>query len=82
MPLRSWKMYLAIFGFQRRVWCPKCTPASSSCFIEMTDAEVDKRGLLSNRPWRVGHVETFARTEHGPKVWQPAKYLGLLPTVV
>src|SRR4030095_4215934 len=20
----------AIFGFQRRVWCPKCTPASSS----------------------------------------------------
>jgi hypothetical protein len=25
-----------IFGFQRLVWCPKCTPASSSSFIETT----------------------------------------------
>ena len=30
MPLRSPKMNLRIFGFQRRVWWPKCTPASSS----------------------------------------------------
>ena len=29
MPLRSPKMNRFIFGFQRRVWCPKCTPASS-----------------------------------------------------
>src|SRR5919198_1033064 len=30
MPLRAVKMYGFIFGFQRLVWCPKCTPASSS----------------------------------------------------
>src|SRR5713101_3417960 len=29
MPLRSPKMNSFIFGFQRLVWCPKCTPASS-----------------------------------------------------
>ncbi len=29
MPLRSPKMYCFIFGFQRRVWWPKWTPASS-----------------------------------------------------
>src|SRR6185369_14553373 len=26
-------MYGFIFGFQRRVWCPKWTPASSNSFI-------------------------------------------------
>src|SRR5690606_22300841 len=30
MPLRWVKMKGFIFGFQRRVWWPKCTPASSS----------------------------------------------------
>jgi hypothetical protein len=25
-----------IFGFQRRVWCPKWTPLSSSCFMLTT----------------------------------------------
>ena len=30
IPLRSPKMNLRILGFQRRVWWPKCTPASSS----------------------------------------------------
>src|SRR5262245_29873610 len=33
MPLRAPKMYGFIFGFQRLVWWPKCTPASSSCLI-------------------------------------------------
>src|SRR5262245_9478546 len=33
MPLRSPKMNGFIFGFQRLVWCPKCTPASSRSFI-------------------------------------------------
>src|SRR5215510_4265563 len=32
MPLRASKMNCFIFGFQRRVWCPKWTPASSSSF--------------------------------------------------
>src|SRR5699024_6113131 len=29
-------MYFFILGFQRRVWWPKWTPASRSCFIETT----------------------------------------------
>src|SRR5262245_60059876 len=33
MPLRSPKMNSFIFGFQRRTWCPKWTPASSNSFI-------------------------------------------------
>src|SRR5574341_1454916 len=33
MPLRSPKMNCFIFGFQRRVWCPKWTPASSRSLI-------------------------------------------------
>src|SRR5215813_13401740 len=33
MPLRSPKMYFCIFGFQRLVWWPKCTPASRSSFM-------------------------------------------------
>src|SRR5947207_8366625 len=35
MPLRSPKMYSFILGFQRLVWCPKWTPASSSSFMVM-----------------------------------------------
>src|SRR5688572_27981643 len=33
MPFRSPKMYSFIFGFQRFVWCPKCTPAASRSLI-------------------------------------------------
>src|SRR5438067_3741002 len=33
MPLRSPKMKSFIFGFQRLVWWPKCTPASSNSFM-------------------------------------------------
>src|ERR1700682_1639581 len=33
MPLRSPKMYFCILGFQRLVWWPKCTPASSNSFM-------------------------------------------------
>ncbi len=36
MPLRSPKMNRFIFGFQRRVWWPKWTPASSNCFMVTT----------------------------------------------
>ena len=36
MPLRSPKMNRFIFGFQRRVWCPKWTPASSICRMVTT----------------------------------------------
>src|SRR5215470_17656086 len=34
---RSPKMKGAIFGFQKRVWCPKWTPASSICRIDTPD---------------------------------------------
>src|SRR5438309_697569 len=36
MPPRSVKMKRRIFGFQRRVWWPKCTPASRSSRMETT----------------------------------------------
>src|SRR3954453_4391656 len=36
MPPRSVKTKRFIFGFQRRVWWPKWTPASSSSFMETT----------------------------------------------
>src|SRR5262245_4784879 len=37
MPPRSVKMKRRIFGFQRRVWWPKWTPASSSSRMLTTD---------------------------------------------
>src|SRR6186997_2916202 len=40
MPPRSVKMKRFIFGFQRRVWWPKWTPASRSSRIETTDNAV------------------------------------------
>ena len=46
IPLRSAKMKGFIFGFQRRVWWPKWTPASSSWRME-TDGTVSD--LLSVR---------------------------------
>ena len=60
IPLRSAKMNGFIFGFQRRVWWPKWTPASSSWRME-TDGTVSD--LLSVRFLRgprrrgpVGHL--------------------------
>ena len=37
MPFRSPKMYSFIFGFQRFVWWPKWTPASSRSFTAIED---------------------------------------------
>src|SRR5215211_8347531 len=45
MPLRLVRMYRFILGFQRRVWCPKWTPESSSCFM-VTTAMAGKHLLL------------------------------------
>src|SRR6185503_13845941 len=42
---RSPKMKGAIFGFQKRVWCPKWTPASSICRIDTPDIKVLLGGL-------------------------------------
>src|SRR5512141_2254828 len=37
MPFRFPKMNFFILGFQRFVWCPKCTPASRSSFMVICD---------------------------------------------
>src|SRR5688572_27636451 len=37
--LRSPKMKGDIFGFQKRVWCPKWTPASSICRMDTPDMD-------------------------------------------
>src|SRR5262245_33536473 len=41
--LRSPKMNCDIFGFQKRVWCPKCTPASSIRRIDTSAMELSFR---------------------------------------
>ena len=57
IPLRSAKMNGRILGFQRRVWWPKWTPASSSCRIE-TDGTVSDLlfGSFLRGPRRRGPV--------------------------
>src|SRR5260370_11628013 len=47
MPLRSPKMYSFIFGFHRRVWWPKWTPASRSSFIVISTANVPPQELAA-----------------------------------
>src|SRR3569832_306203 len=40
----------AIFGFQKRVWCPKWTPASSICRIDTPAIEVSLGVEPQRRP--------------------------------
>src|SRR5512142_763162 len=49
MPPRSAKMKRRIFGFQRRVWWPKWTPASSSSRMETAPVETAMGKLLPIR---------------------------------
>src|SRR5438105_2829906 len=58
MPLRSPKMYSFIFGFQRFVWCPKCTPASNKSFIAIAAKRPPCRLLA------FAELETLARSRH------------------
>ncbi|GEB51640.1 hypothetical protein SCA03_41910 [Streptomyces cacaoi] len=62
MPLRSVKMKRFIFGFQRRVWCPKWTPLSSSSRI-VTTAMAVLLGLLG----------CHQRGPDGPRVLTPLR---------
>src|SRR5688572_29290925 len=55
MPLRSPKMYSFIFGFQRLVWWPKCTPASSKSFIAIA---------ANSPPLPFTELEAFSRSRH------------------
>src|SRR5438094_3316704 len=56
MPFRSPKMYSFIFGFQRLVWWPKWTPASSRSFIAIAAK------LSSSLPFT--ELEALARSRH------------------
>ncbi|MEV4318465.1 M23 family metallopeptidase [Actinocrispum sp. NPDC049592] len=69
MPLRSVKMKRFIFGFQRRVWCPKCTPESSNCLM-VTTAMAGFAPLLL---WHAGRLTGtrigLPRWPGGPPPW-------------
>src|SRR5262252_5874472 len=56
MPPRSVKMNRRIFGFQRRVWWPKWTPASSSCFMVTTATRLLRFSGLVLRPRTLGSL--------------------------
>ena len=64
MPPRSVKMKRFIFGFQRRVWWPKWTPASRSSFMETTATGETPFGLFAVLPAAPGwnRPETRAGT--------------------
>src|SRR3990172_8556106 len=51
MPFRSPKMYFCIFGFQRLVWWPKCTPASRSSFIVNAAMDPPRFASAALRRW-------------------------------
>src|SRR5690349_16909086 len=57
MPFRSPKMYSFIFGFQRFVWWPKCTPASSRSFIAIP-------GKVPPSVLTFTELEALARASH------------------
>src|SRR5262245_37962084 len=50
MPFRSMKMNFFICGFHRRVWCPKCTPASSRSFMVISATACLLRGSAAAPP--------------------------------
>src|SRR5215203_4740237 len=68
MPLRSVKMKRFIFGFQRRVWCPKWTPLSSSCFMLTTAIAAS---LICARPGGP-RSSVVTRAPGGAPPWRPA----------
>src|SRR5229473_1401501 len=55
IPLRSPKIYSFIFGFQRLVWWPKCTPASSRSFIAIA---------AKSPPLSFAELEALAGSRH------------------
>ena len=52
MPFLSVKMYSCILGFHLLVWCPKWTPASSSCLIEIIDIWMSSFGFSTTEAVR------------------------------
>src|SRR5829696_9071497 len=81
MPLRSPKMYSFIFGFQRFVWWPKCTPASSRSFMAIA---VKLPPTCSRRRGRHGRCATplaLAELESLARARQPVLLPFLDPRV-
>src|SRR5205823_12586515 len=74
MPLRSPKMYFGIFGFQRLVWWPKCTPASSSSFIV--------RAAMFPPRFASAALRACARTEAARRAKWLRRVLGIQPDVL
>ena len=67
MPLRSPKMNRFIFGFQRRVWCPKWTPASSIWRMVTTAMMgTPPLRLAAPRSWRRGDRRRSETLMSGP----------------
>src|SRR5450756_2660677 len=69
MPFRSPKMYSFIFGFQRFVWWPKCTPASSMSFIAIAAKRPPQKSVRRRPDTRCrllpfAELEAFARSRH------------------
>src|SRR4029079_17633827 len=65
MPFRSPKMKGFIFGFQRFVWCPKWTPASSKSFNAIPLKESSKKfpaPAAGNFRLPLTELEALART--------------------
>src|SRR6476620_1486234 len=72
MPPRSPKMKRRILGFQRRVWWPKWTPASSSSRIETTDTRSAPFGLVDGDS-PTGRAEPRSRRRHPRHGWSPGR---------
>src|SRR4029450_2805458 len=70
MPPRSVKMKRRIFGFQRRVWWPKWTPASSSSRIE-TAGKVNPPWLVDGATAGGRDVEPATTRRHRPRPGPP-----------
>src|SRR5947208_15688249 len=67
MPFRSPKMYSFIFGFQRFVWWPKCTPASRRSFIAIAAKSFSFKPATLNGPpcaLTLAELEALARSSH------------------
>src|SRR5580658_9422016 len=73
IPLRSPKIYSFIFGFQRRVWWPKWTPASSNSFIVISTAKVPPQEIDVCKPRIVLQSKKRSAAEH--------PFAGSLPAV-
>src|SRR5262245_31941645 len=68
MPFRSTKMNRFIFGFQRRVWCPKWTPASSRSFMVMLGTSYLPGLWSSTQPLSWTHLSAREPPASGARV--------------